>query len=160
MKLYHGSYTAVEKPEIIVPGRKLDFGAGFYLTSDFEQAARWAGQTVKRRKEGTPTVTVFEFESAACDALKVKKFEAATMEWLLFVVANRKLSLPESEWDIVIGPVANDQTAPALTLFMEDFLSAEHTIEMLLPQRLKDQYVFKTPRALEYLKFKEVIAVC
>lgn len=59
MLLYHGSNVTVEKPNIIQSERTLDFGTGFYLTTDFEQAKRWAILTTSRKKEGIPTVNVF-----------------------------------------------------------------------------------------------------
>ena len=49
MKLYHGSNIAVKNPSILASDRKLDFGSGFYLTSNFEQAERWAELTAERR---------------------------------------------------------------------------------------------------------------
>lgn len=61
MKLYHGSNIAVTQPKILKSDRKLDFGTGFYLTSSYEQAERWARLTTKRRAEGKQTVTVYEF---------------------------------------------------------------------------------------------------
>ena len=45
MLLYHGSYMVVDAPRLIIPQRLLDFGPGFYLTSDFEQARKWATRT-------------------------------------------------------------------------------------------------------------------
>lgn len=59
MLLYHGSNVTVEKPNIIQSERTLDFGTGFYLTTDFEQAKRWAILTTSRKKEGLPPVNVF-----------------------------------------------------------------------------------------------------
>ena len=38
MILYHGSNVEVREPKIIVSNRTLDFGAGFYTTSNKEQA--------------------------------------------------------------------------------------------------------------------------
>ena len=38
MVLYHGSNIEVKEPKIIKSKRLLDFGTGFYLTSDYEQA--------------------------------------------------------------------------------------------------------------------------
>ena len=46
MILYHGSNVEVNEPKIIKSKRLLDFGTGFYLTSDFEQAKKWAIRTV------------------------------------------------------------------------------------------------------------------
>ena len=40
MTLYHGSNVEVNDPKLIPTKRLLDFGAGFYLTSDFEQAKK------------------------------------------------------------------------------------------------------------------------
>lgn len=88
MLLYHGSNVTVEKPNIIQSERTLDFGTGFYLTTDFEQAKRWAILTTSRKKEGIPTVNVFEIEDKV--NLKVLKFNGPDKEWLEFVTNNRK----------------------------------------------------------------------
>ena len=42
MKLYHGSYTAVEQPETTKGREKVDFGQGFYLTNIQFQAEKWS----------------------------------------------------------------------------------------------------------------------
>ncbi len=157
MILYHGSNIAVREPRILAANRELDFGKGFYLTSDVEQAIRWAKLTAKRRKSGKSFVTVYEIEEAAFEACKIRKFEQATEEWLLFVAANRTNTIGMDDTDIIIGPVANDRTFPTISLFIEGFLDVEQAIKQLLPQRLKDQYVFKTEKALQLLKLKEVL---
>lgn len=41
MKVYHGSLQIVSNPEIRVSDRTLDYGSGFYTTTDFNQARRW-----------------------------------------------------------------------------------------------------------------------
>ncbi|MBR1742397.1 MAG: DUF3990 domain-containing protein [Lachnospiraceae bacterium] len=51
MLVYHGSYLPVERPKIIVSNRTLDFGRGFYTTTNYEQAEEWARKVLKRRKE-------------------------------------------------------------------------------------------------------------
>lgn len=84
MKLYHGSNVIVEKPAILVSDRKLDFGTGFYLTSSYEQAARWATLTAKRKESGSPVVSVFEFDDRDLDSLKSLKFEKS-LQKLQFV---------------------------------------------------------------------------
>ena len=50
MYLYHGSNMKVETPQLILSNRTLDFGSGFYTTSDESQATRWAKLQTKRRK--------------------------------------------------------------------------------------------------------------
>ncbi len=62
MLLYHGSNMAVEKPEVNAGRRALDFGAGFYLTSNRDQAERWAQAVVRRRQSGCAMLNCFEFD--------------------------------------------------------------------------------------------------
>lgn len=56
MILYHGSNVEVREPKIIVSNRTLDFGAGFYTTSNKEQAEKWSKTQTLRRRKGTPIV--------------------------------------------------------------------------------------------------------
>ena len=157
MKLYHGSNMAVYEPQILVSDRKLDFGTGFYLTSSLEQAERWAKLTAERRGIGVPTISVYEFDEAKLTELKILKFEKANKKWLDFVVANRDNTIDDQKWDMVIGPVANDRTMPVIRLFIAKVYTAAETLRRLLPQKLHDQYTFKTQTALQFLKFQEVI---
>ncbi len=64
-----------------------------------------------------------------------------------------------NEWDLVIGPVANDQTASVIDLYVDGIFDENDAIKRLLPQKLKDQYTFKTEKALAQLHFTEVIRV-
>ena len=155
MKLYHGSNMAVQKTQILASDRKLDLGTGFYLTSSLEQAERWAEHTTQRRGNGIPTVSIYEILDSYMNELNVKIFHEANEEWLLFVVANRKGSFIDNNFDMIIGPVANNQTIPTITLFEGGFLDVEAAIRNLKPQKLKDQYVIKTEKALQLLQFKE-----
>ena len=60
MILYHGSNVEVREPMLLKIQRELDFGKGFYATSDLEQAAKWAKRTAKRRGTQQAFVTVYE----------------------------------------------------------------------------------------------------
>ena len=155
MLLYHGSNVTVEKPNIIQSERTLDFGTGFYLTTDFEQAKRWAILTTSRKKEVIPTVNVFEIEDKV--NLKVLKFNAPDKEWLEFVTNNRKNKNYKNDYDLIIGPVANDNTMPVINLYVNGVYNEKEALKRLLPQKLKDQVVFKNTKALKYLNFKEKI---
>lgn len=157
MKLYHGSNMQVPNPQILISDRNLDFGVGFYLTSSLEQAERWAVLTTERRGEGKPTITVYEFDESKLADLKLLQFEKANKKWLDFVIANREKSTVTHKWDIVIGPVANDRTMPVIRLFLAKVYTAAETLRRLLPQKLHDQYTFKTEKALQYLKFEGTI---
>ena len=105
MKLYHGSNVGVKKPKILQNNRFLDFGNGFYLTSDFEQASKWARLITKRRKIGSPIVSVFEIEKVNLENLKVLKFEYANEDWLKYISKNRTSKIFDEDLDIVIGAV-------------------------------------------------------
>ncbi len=59
MKLYHGSLTEVKTPQIIVPARTLDYGAGFYTTTSYNQAKKWVERKLTD-KQGMGFVNVYE----------------------------------------------------------------------------------------------------
>lgn len=159
MLLYHGSNVEVKEPKLLQKQCELDFGKGFYTTASEEQAKAWALRTFKRRKYGKPCISVYEIDEKNFSSLKILKFDTPNKEWLFFVTKNRKGIDNNFEYDLVIGPVANDQTMPTLMLYLDGFYSVEETIKRLLPQKLKDQFVFKTSKALNCLKLKEIIAL-
>lgn len=135
--------------------RALDFGRAFYLTSDFEQAAKWARTSVLRRGDGIASVSSFELDELRLTTLNVLRFDAPNVEWLGFVTRNRAEQIDDSGYDVVAGPVANDNTMPVLNLYFKGAYSEEEALKRLLPQRLRDQYAMKTEAALECISFKE-----
>ena len=159
MILYHGSNVEVKEPVLLKVQRELDFGKGFYTTSDMEQAARWAERTAKRRGESNAFVTVYEVNEDELKNIRLLSFDSPNVEWLNFVVKNRKGEYIAGDWDIISGPVADDQTAQVIDLYLEGAYDEEEAIRRFLTQRLKDQYAFKTNEALKLLIFKEVITL-
>ena len=157
MILYHGSNVEVREPRLLKIQRDLDFGRGFYTTSDFDQASKWAQRTAVRLGQQRAFVSVYEMAEEELHSLRVLRFDRPDKDWLRFVVANRKGIAPTDQWDLVCGPVANDQTMPVIDLFLDGMYDEDETIKRLLPQKLKDQYTFKTSKALLFLQCKEVI---
>lgn len=155
MILYHGSNVQVEEPKIIKSKRLLDFGTGFYLTSDFDQAKKWAIRTTSRREEGKPIISVFEVEESELKKLQVQIFKEANKQWLRYISTNRTNETATDFYDIVVGPVANDQAIRTVNNYLKGYFTEDIAIQLLLPQNLKDQYVFKTEKALSVLKFVE-----
>lgn len=155
MKLYHGSNVEVKEPKILVGRRNLDFGQGFYTTSDFIQAEKWALSVTNRRGTGEPVVSIYEFDETALGELAIHEFHSPDENWLHFVAENRTDTYYGIEYDFIKGPVANDNTLPVLNMYVSGFIDEEFAIKRLLPQKLKDQYVFKTERAVSLLKFRE-----
>lgn len=155
MELYHGSNVEVRNPRIIPSDRRLDFGTGFYLTSSYIQAEKWAKLTTARRETGKQVITVYDFDQRALQILNIQIFDKADISWLKYTSSNRTNEFASDDYDIVIGPVANDRTSPVIAAYFSGIYDEEETIKRLLPQRLRDQYAFKTEAALKYLKYRE-----
>lgn len=153
MILYHGSNLTVENPKIITPNRYLDFGKGFYTTSNFEQAQNFADKVTARKKVGESTVSIYEFDDTKLDDLSVLSFEAADEKWLDFVSDNRNGLVLNEKYDIIYGPVANDDIFRTFILYTTGVLTKEQTLEALKIKKLYNQYVFTNDNALNYLKF-------
>lgn len=154
MKLYHGSNTEVQHPYIRPNLRALDFGAGFYLTSNEQQAIKWAKVVTRRRRKGSPCLNRYDFDTTKISTINVLRFKTANAEWLDFVVGNRKALIVENPYDLVIGPVANDSTLPVIDDYMGGVYTREEAVKRLLPQNLTDQYAFLSEKALELLAFE------
>lgn len=151
--LYHGSNVTVNMPKILPNLRALDFGGGFYLTRSYAQAERWAKVIFKRRQEGQPIVNIYTFDDERAIALNVLQFKDANADWLEFVVNNRK-ALKVFDYDIVVGPVANDATLPVIDDYMDGRYTQEEAVRRLLPQNLTDQYAFCSEISLGYLTYQ------
>ena len=154
MKLYHGTNADIENIDLTRGLRHKDFGKGFYVTPDRKTAIRMA-QKKARLFGGTPTLITYEMDDAALHSnLKVKLFpEKACTEWLLFVDANRdrKNTTAIHDYDIVIGPIADDGVVLQLTNYREGIYSPEEAARLLQDRYLDQQYYFGTERALQFL---------
>ena len=154
MLLYHGSNVAVEEPRLIEQKRGLDFGAGFYLTTNESQALRFSEIVTKRRKSGVAIISIYRFDMETAErTLVVRRFENADVEWLRFVTENRLKINKSDPYDIVIGAVANDIVMPALQAYWGGFLSEEAAIITLMTSKLVDQVCLKSDNALSLLRY-------
>lgn len=104
-------------------------------------------------------VTVYEVEDEKLSELRILRFDRPDEEWLRFVASNRRGNSVVGKWDLICGPVANDQTMPVLSLYLDGMYDEQEAIKRLLPQKLKDQYTFITEKAIRLLKCKEVLRV-
>ncbi len=101
MILYHGSIVPVEKPEIRKGNYFLDFGVGFYTTTSYEQAVRWAQIKMRREDKSCGYVSSYEFDLETAKKMTViRRFDSADMIWLQFVVGNRRGENPNDASDI------------------------------------------------------------
>ena len=156
MKLYHGSNTKIEKIDLSKCRPYKDFGQGFYLTEIKEQAEKMASRTA-HIYEGEPIVTEFEFDESALTKLSVKQFDEPNEEWALFVLANRskESQQPTHSYDIVIGPVADDDIAQLFRNFNDGYINLTMLVEGLKYKKVSSQYFFHTEDAIKYLKVYE-----
>lgn len=153
MKLYHGSNQPIEQIDLSKDRRYKDFGRGFYTTHLRRQAEFWAGR-IAERYGGEPAVTEFEFDlqSALEAGLNVKVFDKPDKEWALFVMANRSRTQDfVHEYDIVIGPVADDRMARLFGLYDMDIIDLDAVVAGLVYKDLNSQYFFATECSLKYL---------
>lgn len=172
--LYHGSYTAVPAIDLGKCNAGLDFGRGFYVTSSYEQAVSFIPNSVKRNiKAGNipvdydildGRVSVYKFHGSP--ELRIQTFADADLEWLHFVAANRNRDLfgdlfqNMEKVDIVGGKIADDNTSRVLAGYVTGLfgtpgsdLADNFAIQSLLPNRLKDQFCFRTEAAINALEF-------
>lgn len=156
MKLYHGSTIAVKHPSIRQGHSNIDFGKGFYTTIDYEQAARWARIRRERSGGGNAIVSVYSIDDDILqrEDLRIMAYNGATVEWLDFIVANRR-NAPRHNYDIVLGPVANDNLYATISLYENGELSAEAAIVQQKTHVLFNQVSFHSPAAIALLRFEE-----
>jgi hypothetical protein len=156
MILYHGSTEIVEKPRIIAGNKFLDFGYGFYTTTSKEQALRWAKIKRKRIRSAKSYLNIYEIDDSILSnpLFSVLSFDNPSREWVEFVIKNRRGNATHN-YDMVLGPVANDTLYRTFTFYESGVLTLEETIKRLKVSELSDQLSFHSERALEKLTFKE-----
>ena len=155
MTLYHGSNVEVREPKILKPNRGLDFGIGFYTTTNHDQAVAFAKRVTLNRGTGSATVSVYEIdEVTAFQVCDVVKFDGVCDAWLDFVCDNRDGAYAGPRYDLAFGPVANDDVYRTLYLFLAGEIDREETFKRLKVKALYNQLVFASPLALSFIRFK------
>ncbi len=158
MILYHGSNLTVAEPKLVEQNRYLDFGYGFYTTTNKIQAIGFADKVTKRRKDGIRTVSIYEIdEERAFSDCSVLRFDEPNEDWLDFVSDNRAGNYKGEQFDFIYGPVANDDVYTTFNLYSAGILSKEQTLEALKIKKLYNQLVLASEKALGYLEFKGTV---
>lgn len=145
MKLYHSSDVLVTQPDTVHSRDYLDFGRGFYLTSIHEQAVRYAQRFLRRQKEAWLNSYAFEFEAAEW---KIIIFDKYDKEWLNFV-ANCRAGNDDTNFDLVIGGIANDKVIQTLDRYFEGELSEKETLGLLRYEKPNIQYCIRSQKMLD-----------
>lgn len=157
MELYHGSNVQIEKPDIFFCKPFKDFGKGFYLSAEKEQALELAKQRVRETKEGEPIINAFFFDESLMTSgeLKVLTFDDYSEDWVKFVLANRDIHRPQPfhDYDIVYGPIADDSVTFQLRRYQRGVIRTipELIAELRYHKGITFQYFFGTKRAIDKL---------
>ena len=155
MKLYHGSNVDFDKIDLAKCRPNKDFGQGFYLTDIRPQAEAMAVRRCEFEESGTPIVQEYEFDERLihCHELRCKVYSGVSQEWAEFILMNRMAhGVRKHDYDIVVGPVADDGVVFQLNLYMQRLITMDTLVKELTFSHLNNQYFFGTERAIQHLK--------
>lgn len=157
--LYHGSIERVEAPLAHVGRKELDFGPGFYLTNDRQQAVDWARTKAGRKPGAFPVLNTYLFDTEAflsADTYKRLVFPEYSIEWLDFVSNSRKGKMPWISYDCVEGGVANDRVISTVDAYVDGLINAEQAMGKLINERLRHQLCILNQEVIDrFLSFVE-----
>ena len=155
LELYHGSNVDIDKIDLSKGHINKDFGKGFYLTTLPQQAMEMAKRKARQFLDAKPIVTTFLFDENELTSgeLNVKVFLTVSEEWAMFILQNRKASRTgfHHDYDIVVGPVADDSVVQQLDLFEMGLITLSQLVEALRYRNINNQYFFGTERAVAKL---------
>ena len=157
MLLYHGSSVIVETPDLLHSRGALDFGKGFYTTPIKEQAESWCRRFGQKGQSGV--LSTYEFDERKIQTLNAKVFEFYDTEWLGFVLSCRR-KLDKTDYELVIGGIANDIVFNTVELYFDDLIDKKEALKRLKYEKPNIQYCFRTKRAIEMLHFKGSEQIC
>ncbi|MDR1158227.1 MAG: DUF3990 domain-containing protein [Oscillospiraceae bacterium] len=153
MILYHGSYVAIEKPDVWHSRKKLDFGRGFYTTPYREQVIKWTARFLRRY--GQRVISSYEVDEVKIrEDMRVLEFPTYSEEWLDFVTLCRMGVGKNDGFDLLIGSVANDKVFDALEIYFSGYSDKYTAIERLRFEEPNLQYCFTNQNIIDiYLHF-------
>lgn len=153
MRLYHSSNIIVERPDVSHSRNYLDFGRGFYLTTIYEQAIRYA-QRFKRRGQ---LAYLNKYDLLIDEEMKwnIKRFDIYDEQWLDFVAQCREGN-DVGDYDMIVGGIANDRVIITLDRYFRGEISQEEALGFLRYEKPNIQYCIRSERMLrECLTFIE-----
>lgn len=140
MILYYGSYTEIKNPQINYSRNNVDFGRGFYPIPIKEQAEKWCKRFIRRNTQGI--VSIYSFDEKNLDNLKVLYFKNYNEDWLDFIM-NCRNGKDNSDYDIVIGGVANDKVFNTIELYLNGLIDKSEALKRLIYEKPNLQICFR-----------------
>ena len=172
MILYHGSYCVVDKPDLSKCAKYKDFGQGFYLTSSKRQAKNFSKISVSKAKndgmipENSDCGYISCFRVNDISELSCYYYDTADIHWLHCIVAHRRkrafvdVRKEMYNYDVIAGKIANDDTNTTINAYMSHVFgkmgspAADNMcIGLLIPERLQDQFCFRSEKSISKLSF-------
>lgn len=159
MIVYHGSSVVVEQPDILHSYHPLDFGKGFYVTTVYEQAERWARRKANLFGTDTAIVNCYQF-SDDITGFRMKTFDDDLVEWIDFVCRCRDGALDYEAYDLIYGKVANDKVFRVVDMYKSGIWDRDRALKEVRVYETYDQLAFITQEAIDRLltfdSYKEV----
>lgn len=180
-KLYHGTIADIYKIDLNEGKGYKDFGKGFYTTAVKNHADRIAKRnkriaisrqnTISEKVKGYKkrNFTAYRYNLEFDDScltnrdLNIKVFNEADIDWIRFILRNRQCNYTFHDYDIVIGPTADENTVVIINNYQAELQKTNYSdvtlrklIEELRPENLPKQYFFGTEKSLTYLKFGSI----
>ena len=155
MILYHGTNADFGEIDLGKSKPNKDFGQGFYLSREYTQAMDMAKTKVEQMESGFPTVLSYEVDEEQMAGLHVLRFDDYSEEWAKFILLNRNnpSSKPAHDYDIVIGPIANDRVGVQLWKYETHSIDLPTLVHNLRNMKgITFQYYFGTERAIRLLR--------
>lgn len=180
--LFHGTTYDINEIDVMRGKGYKDFGKGFYATpikSHAENIARRNKRIIKareakmRKKNPDHKTKIYqayrynlEFDDSCISnpgSLNIKVFREADREWVMFILKNRDSDKTVHNYDIVIGPTADENTVTIINAYREELITTNYADEVLdslikelKPENLPKQYFFGTNAAVQKLQFKKI----
>ncbi len=151
MILYHGSFQEVSNPDLEHSRTNVDFGRGFYTTPIYAQAIKWSEKFKNRGWSGI--ISSYTIDEHYFEILKVLSFETYSEEWLDFIL-NCRSGKDVSDYDIVIGGVANDKVFNTVELYFDGLIDKNEALKRLRYEEPNLQICFRSMEALSRLHFE------
>lgn len=152
MILYHGSNVEVSTPDLLHSRRNVDFGLGFYTTPLREQAEKWCLRFQRRQEPAV--LSVYTLDDVVFQEFHIKDFSAYNEEWLDFVL-NCRSGQDKTNFDIVVGGVANDKVFNTVELYFDHLIDKSEALRRLKFEQPNLQICIRNATILEnYLHFE------
>lgn len=146
MILYHTSDRIIQEPDLSIGRRNADFGQGFYLSPDELFAGTWA----RERTDSAIYINRYELDLTDLNILKLERNE----KWFEYIFNNRRgKGNAGDDYDVIIGPIANDTLFETYGIITSGFLTDEQALELLSIGPEFRQVAIRSEKALSQLKW-------